>query len=122
MEINNKPQEPSTHIPNSNYANFNNNIERSSNNTKTISTRDEISNVSSISNNINNGNRDFSKLLDLIIKEKQVLKTSLPENIQNEDKPSFNELKNNVQVIQHNLDNFFCLPNKKMFGKMKKDD
>lgn len=74
-------------------------------------------------NNLNNPILDHQvKLLALIEKERGVLKEL--EKPKNKDgKKDFSELKNNIQMIQENLDNFFIYNIIKVSKKkLRKDD
>lgn len=59
----------------------------------------------------------MNKLLSLIEREKKVLNHK-DKVFPPSDKKSFNKLKNGIQMIHHNMDNFFTLKiNKKKFRK-----
>ena len=124
MEISNANK-----IVNNNINNFLVNDENSSDQTKTNSTDDNFSTETNLNkNNIENSNNsevkiDLSKLLQLINREKKALsETQINNNSALFKKPSFNEIKNNVQIIQHNIDNFFNIPGKKISLKKNKGD
>lgn len=98
---------------------YNHDINDNNSNDKTKSTADIISD--SINNNEVLINQiDSNKLIDLISKEKHALSNLNLELSPSLRKPSFMEIKNNVQMIQHNIDNFFTLPGKKR--KIKKEE
>lgn len=59
------------------------------------------------------------QLMYLINREKIVLKNANPLNNM---KPNFGELKNNILLIQHSVDNFIEITGKKIGKKIKKDD
>ena len=124
MEISNANK-----IVNNNINSFLVNDENSSDQTKTNSTDDNFSTETNLNkNNIENSNNsevkiDLSKLLQLINREKKALsETQINNNSALFKKPSFNEIKNNVQIIQHNIDNFFNIPGKKISLKKNKGD
>jgi hypothetical protein len=124
MEISNANK-----IVNNNTNNFLVNDENSSDQTKTNSTDDNFSTETNLNkNNIENTNnseakRDLSKLIQLINREKKALsETQINNNSTLFKKPTFNEIKNNVQIIQHNIDNFFNIPGKKISLKKNKKE
>lgn len=81
-----------------------------------------ITQVNSVSNayeNASTSNNDISKLMKLIETEKAILKNK--ETGYKIEKKAFSEIKNNIQMIQENLDNFFVInflkAHKKKFDK-----
>lgn len=101
----------------------NNNNDSISNETSSTADKNDFYDIN-IDNQDNTGlivnQPNISKLSALIEKEKGVLLT-----IQNkkEYKKDFEELKNNIQMIQHNLDNFFVYNMIKVSKKkMRKED
>lgn len=99
------------------------NADNSSNQTNTVSTKDNLSAVSSNSISpvivMSSEKKDLFKLCQLVLKERQALSNNASKLA---SKPSFREIKTNVQIIQHNIDNFFCISGKKALEKLKKDD
>ena len=100
---------------------YNQYADNSSNQTHTVSTKDNLSNISSniIPQSSTSDKKDLIKLCQLVLKERQALSSNNSKLI---TKPSFREIKNNVQIIQHNIDNFFSITVKKGLEKLKKDD
>lgn len=90
-----------------------------SNSTGDFSAESYVSDSIIVQNN-NNNERDISKLMSLLNKEKSVWSQKQEEV--SYKKPTFLEIKNNVQIIQHNIDNFFIISNKKMLKKLKKEE
>jgi hypothetical protein len=120
MEIENSNLQGTSNI-NDFQTNFNQYADNSSNQTHTVSTKDNLSNVSSnvVAPNSSTDKKDLFKLCQLVLKERQALSNNNSKLI---SKPSFREIKNNVQIIQHNIDNFFSISVKKGLEKLKKDD
>jgi hypothetical protein len=112
------------------YQNNDNHTDNSSNQTTSTADRFETNQVSAQNTQqmnldgipLNNEN-NIMKLAALIEKEKVVLKDLSVSNKKKETKKDFTEIKNNIQMIHHNLDNFFVYnfikANKK---KLKRDE
>jgi hypothetical protein len=100
------------------------NYENSSSLTKSNSTADiykeSSAQVGPSSVHVFQNEVDLNKLSLLIEKEKKVL---AEEKSQSNSKMTFSELKNNVQMILHNLDNFFIVvPDKKKKKIQQKEE
>lgn len=64
--------------------------------------------------------KDLQKLAQLINLENQAL--NFNQNNNTLKKPTFNDIKNNISFIQHNLDSFFSIPSKKISIKKNKKE
>jgi len=63
--------------------------------------------------------KDLTKLAQLINLEREVLSSN---QAYIGKKPTFNDIKHNISFIQHNLDSFFNIPNKKISIKKSKKE
>mmetsp|Transcript_28220 Transcript_28220/g.29412 ORF Transcript_28220/g.29412 Transcript_28220/m.29412 type:complete len:125 (+) Transcript_28220:35-409(+) len=97
--------------------------ENDSNKTQSNSTNDNVSTEPNVDAHLEPLTRpDFVKLINLIDKERNALNSSSSQDSPVIKKPSFMELKNNVQIIQHNLDTIFSFPGKKLNKKLKREE